>query len=54
MTAALGVAVGLGRFGLALVATLLAWMTLSVVRQLEHIVNRGNRKSEDDTISAED
>jgi hypothetical protein len=24
------------------------------VRQLEHIVNRGNRKSEDDTISAED
>ena len=54
MTAALGVAVGLGRFGLALVATLLAWVTLSVVRQLEHIVNRGNRKSEDDTISAGD
>ena len=54
MTAALGVAVGLGRFGLALVATLLAWMTLSVVRQLEHMVNRGNRKSEDDTISAQD
>ena len=54
MTAALGVAVGLGRFGLALVATLLAWMTLSVVRQLEHIMNRGDRKPEDDTISAED
>ena len=54
MTAALGVAVGLGRFGLALVATLLAWMTLSLVRQLEHILNRGNRKSEDDTISSED
>ena len=54
MTAALGVAVGLGRFGLALVATLLAWMTLSVVRQVEHILNRGKRKSEDDTISAED
>jgi putative Mg2+ transporter-C (MgtC) family protein len=54
MTAALGVAVGLGRFGLALVATLLAWMTLSLVRQLEHTLNRGIRKSEEDTISAED
>jgi putative Mg2+ transporter-C (MgtC) family protein len=40
MTAALGVAVGLGRFGLALVATLLAWMTLSLVRQLEQMLNR--------------
>jgi uncharacterized membrane protein YhiD involved in acid resistance len=54
MTAALGVAVGLGRFGLALVPTLLAWMTLSLVRQLEHILNRGARKSEEDTISSED
>lgn len=54
MTAALGVAVGLGRFGLALMATLLAWMTLSLVRQLEHILNRGTRKSDEDTISAED
>ena len=54
MTAALGVAVGLGRFGLALVATLLAWMTLSLVRQMEHILNRGARKSENDTISSED
>jgi putative Mg2+ transporter-C (MgtC) family protein len=54
MTAALGVAVGLGRFGLALLATLLAWMTLSLVRQMEHILNRGARKSEDDTISSED
>ena len=54
MTAALGVAVGLGRFGLALVATLLAWMTLSLVRQMEHILNRGGRKSEDDTFSSED
>lgn len=54
MTAALGVAVGLGRFGLALVATLLAWMTLSLVRQMEHILNRGARKSEDDTFSSED
>jgi putative Mg2+ transporter-C (MgtC) family protein len=54
ITAALGVAVGLGRFGLALVATLLAWMTLSLVRQLEHILNKGARRSEDDTLSSED
>jgi putative Mg2+ transporter-C (MgtC) family protein len=54
MTAALGVAVGLGRFGLALVATLLAWMTLSLVRQLEYILNRRARKSEEDTLSSED
>jgi putative Mg2+ transporter-C (MgtC) family protein len=54
MTAALGVAVGLGRFGLALVATLLAWMTLSLVRQLEHMLNKVSRKVEEDTISAED
>jgi putative Mg2+ transporter-C (MgtC) family protein len=54
MTAALGVAVGLGRFGLALVATFLAWMTLSLVRQLENMLNNGARKVEEDTISAED
>ena len=54
MTAALGVAVGLGRFGLALLATLLAWMTLSLMRQLEHILNKGARRSEDDTLSSED
>jgi putative Mg2+ transporter-C (MgtC) family protein len=46
MTAALGVAIGLGRFGVALVATLLAWMTLSLVRQLEDILNKGSRKDE--------
>jgi putative Mg2+ transporter-C (MgtC) family protein len=54
MTAALGVAVGLGRFGLALVATLLAWMTLSLARQLEHMLNKGLRKSNADTMSLED
>jgi putative Mg2+ transporter-C (MgtC) family protein len=54
ITAALGVAVGLGRFGLALVATLLAWMTLSLVRQLEQMLNKGVRKIEADTISVED
>lgn len=54
MTAALGVAVGLGRFGLALVATLLAWMTLSLARQLEHMLNKGLRKNNADTMSLED
>jgi putative Mg2+ transporter-C (MgtC) family protein len=54
MTAALGVAIGLGRFGLALVATVLAWMTLSLVRQLEDILNKGSRKGEKDAVSAKD
>ncbi|MPZ75584.1 MAG: MgtC/SapB family protein [Deltaproteobacteria bacterium] len=49
MTAALGVAVGLGRFGLALVATILAWMTLSLLRKLEQVLNTESRKyGEDD------
>ena len=54
MTAALGVAVGLGRFGLALVATLLAWMTLSLVRQLEDMLNKRSRRGREDVSSAED
>jgi putative Mg2+ transporter-C (MgtC) family protein len=54
MTAALGVAVGLGLFGLALVATLLAWMTLSLMRQLEDILNKGSRKGEKDAVAAKD
>ncbi|HUF40489.1 MAG TPA: MgtC/SapB family protein [Verrucomicrobiae bacterium] len=39
MTAALGVSVGLGRFGLALVATVLSLATLSLVRKLERVMN---------------
>jgi putative Mg2+ transporter-C (MgtC) family protein len=54
ITAALGVAVGLGRFGLALVATLFAWVTLSLVRKLEYILNKETRKIETDTMSPED
>lgn len=54
MTAALGVAVGLGRFGLALVAALLAWMTLSLVRQFERMFNKRLRKSDAETTSIED
>jgi putative Mg2+ transporter-C (MgtC) family protein len=44
MTAAIGVAVGLGRFGLALVGTMLAWITLSVIRNLEHAFKRSPGK----------
>ena len=39
MTAALGVSVGLGRFGLALVATVLSLATLSLVRRVERALN---------------
>jgi putative Mg2+ transporter-C (MgtC) family protein len=35
MTAAVGVAVGLGAFGVALVSIILTWITLSVVAKLE-------------------
>jgi putative Mg2+ transporter-C (MgtC) family protein len=36
MTAAVGVAVGLGRFGLALVSIILTWMILSLVGRIEY------------------
>lgn len=35
ITAAIGVSAGLGRFGLAVAATVLTWVVLSVLRQLE-------------------
>jgi putative Mg2+ transporter-C (MgtC) family protein len=35
MTAAIGLAVGLGRLGLAIVSMILTWITLSLVRKLE-------------------
>ena len=35
MTAAVGVAVGLGRFGVAVVSIILTWITLSLVAKLE-------------------
>lgn len=35
LTAAIGVAVGLGRIGLALVSTLLTWIILSVIARVE-------------------
>lgn len=41
MTAAVGVAVGLGRVGSAAVGVFLTWIILSVVGQIEHRLARG-------------
>ena len=40
MTAAMGVAAGLGRFGLALISLIFAWFVLAVVKRTEHWLNR--------------
>src|SRR5262245_32850632 len=40
MTAAIGIAAGLGRWGLALVSTVLAWITLSVIGKIETWMNQ--------------
>ena len=40
MTAAIGIAVGLGRWGLALVSTVLTWITLSVIGKIETWMNQ--------------
>ena len=40
MTAGIGLAVGLGRFGLALVSVALAWFVLGVVQAVERWINR--------------
>ncbi len=40
MTAGIGLAVGLGRFGLALIAVFLAWFVLAIVIKAERWVNR--------------
>jgi len=39
MTAAVGVAVGLGRIGIGIVATLLTWVVLSIVTYIEVHIN---------------
>jgi putative Mg2+ transporter-C (MgtC) family protein len=39
MTAAIGLAVGLGRLGLAVVSTILTWVTLSLLGQMEQRMN---------------
>ena len=40
LTAAVGVAIGLGGIGVALLATLLTWFILSVIGHFEHRMNR--------------
>ena len=40
MTAAVGIAAGLGRLGLALVSTILTWITLSVIGKIETWMNQ--------------
>jgi putative Mg2+ transporter-C (MgtC) family protein len=39
MTAAIGIAAGLGRWGLALVCTILTWITLSIIGRVEMWMN---------------
>ena len=43
MTAAVGVAVGLGRIGLAIIGVILAWITLSWLNRLEDRIEEGLR-----------
>jgi putative Mg2+ transporter-C (MgtC) family protein len=40
ITAAVGIAVGLGRWGLAAVSTVLAWVTLSLIGKIEAWMNQ--------------
>lgn len=46
MTAAVGVAAGLGRVGLALLSAVLAWIILAVVGAIEHRIERRAAKAE--------
>ena len=40
MTAAMGLAAGLGRFGLALISLIFAWFVLAVVKRTEYWLTR--------------
>jgi putative Mg2+ transporter-C (MgtC) family protein len=40
MTAAMGLAVGLGRFGLALISVLVAWFVLALIKRTEYWLDR--------------
>ena len=42
MTAAIGISAGLGRWGLALVSTILTWITLSIIGRVERWMNEKN------------
>ena len=45
MTAAMGIAAGLGHLGLALLASFMAWLVLSVIAQVERWMGTGESKS---------
>ena len=49
LTAAVGVTVGLGRLGLAIASTLLAWITLSWMSKVERRINQKHASMEKDT-----
>jgi putative Mg2+ transporter-C (MgtC) family protein len=49
MTAAMGVAAGLGRIGMALLSAFLTWFVLSVVGQVEHRISAAQAASGNDT-----
>ena len=49
LTAAVGVTVGLGRLGLAMASTLLAWITLSWMSKVESRINQKHASMEKDT-----
>jgi putative Mg2+ transporter-C (MgtC) family protein len=49
MTAAIGVAVGLGSLGLAILATILTFIILSLVVPIENQVNKGQKIKANDT-----
>ena len=49
LTAAVGVTVGLGRLGLAIASTLLAWITLSWMSKVERRINQKHASMEKDS-----
>jgi putative Mg2+ transporter-C (MgtC) family protein len=49
MTAAMGVAVGLGRIGMAVLSALLTWFILSVVGKIEHRISLAQAARDEDT-----
>lgn len=48
MTAAMGVAVGLGRVGMALLSALLTWFILAVIGKIEHRISSAQAARDDD------
>lgn len=48
MTAAMGVAAGLGRVGMALLSVLLTWFILAVIGKIEHRISQAQAARDDD------